>query len=105
VPYMMGITHHDGAVFINPPWTDNLTEALETDNFNASRIIDSGAFPLYGGDDPILNVFNVSARVATDGELLCNDRATAYAGAKNGVFSNSWIYEFDRSYFLLQYPG
>ncbi|KAK2744629.1 hypothetical protein FQN57_004234 [Myotisia sp. PD_48] len=104
VPFIMGTTRHDGAVFIKRPWTADLEEALTVDLFNASAIINSGAFPKPGNPDPIMDTFSVSARVATDGEMRCLDRATAYAGTKNGVFSNAWLYETDLTYSLVFFP-
>jgi hypothetical protein len=62
-------------------------------------VTNSGLFPTPDGANKTLNVFNVTARVATDTIFRCSDEASAYAGVLNDVFApNQYFYEFNRSY-------
>ncbi|KAJ7153841.1 cholinesterase [Mycena filopes] len=45
-----------------------------------------------------LDTFNVTARVANDGEFLCLDQATAHSAVRHNVFKSMWTYQFERSY-------
>lgn len=102
VHLMMGFMRDDGAAFIGFPTTTDVTTALNDDGFNASTVVPSGEFPQPAGSNTTLDVFNVTARVATDGEFRCLDQATAFAGAQNHLFKDIHFYEFNRSY---QTPG
>ncbi|KAJ7648115.1 cholinesterase [Roridomyces roridus] len=61
-------------------------------------ILDSGLFPRPSTGNDTLDIFNVTARVATDGEFLCLDQATAHSSVLHNVFKSMWTYQFDRSY-------
>ena len=102
VPLLMGIMRDDGAPFIGYPTTTNVTQALNTDFFPGSTITGSNDFPTPAGPNVTLDVFNVTARVATDSEFRCIDQATAYSAALHGVVPSIYYYEFNRSY---QTPG
>ena len=99
---MMGTMRDDGAAFIGYPTTTNITQALTADFFPASTIEGSNDFPAPAGPNATLNIFNVTARVATDTELRCIDQASAYSAALHGVLPSVYYYEFNRSY---QTPG
>jgi carboxylesterase type B len=86
VPILMGIMRDDGAAFIPYPTTTDVTGALTAAYANnVTEIVKSGLFPLPMGANATLDVFNVTARVATDGELRCLDQSTAYVGLRNKV--------------------
>lgn len=48
------------------------------------------------------NLFNLTARGATDGLFRCLDQATVFSGVNHDLFESVWTYEFNRSY---QTPG
>ena len=54
------------------------------------------------GANATLDVFNVTARVATDVEFRCVDQATAWSATTHELFESVWFYQFNRSY---QTPG
>ena len=99
VHLLEGLMRDDGAAIIGYVETTNLTESLLDDGFNPYLIESSDLFPLPSGPNATLDVFNVSARVATDTIFRCIDQATAYAGIMNDDFAGSqYFYEFNRSY-------
>jgi hypothetical protein len=98
----MGFTRDDGAAFIGYPKTTNVTAALETDLFPASTVVSSNLFPVSSGPNTTLNVYNVTARVATDSEFRCLDQATAYSATLHSIFPAVYFYEFNRTF---QTPG
>ncbi|KAF7359731.1 Cholinesterase [Mycena venus] len=63
-----------------------------------SAILESGLFPRPSTGNATLDTFNVTARVATDGEFLCIDQATAHSASQHQVFKSIWTYQFERSY-------
>ncbi|KAH7382860.1 cholinesterase [Cadophora sp. MPI-SDFR-AT-0126] len=106
VNVLMGTMRDDSASFTPYPATDDLKTNLINGGLaaQADAAISSGKFPLPSGPDPLLNVFNVTARVSTDVTFSCLDAATMYAGVQNRHFNlpNVYFYEFNRSY---QPPG
>ncbi|KAJ6560950.1 cholinesterase [Mycena sp. CBHHK59/15] len=68
-----------------------------TANLTAA-VLASGAFPFTSTGNATLDVFNVTGRVANDGEFTCLDQATAHSAAMHNVFESVWTYQFDRSY-------
>ena len=58
--------------------------------------------PYPTGPNATLDVFNVTARAATDVEFRCLDQATAWSGVTHNLFESVWYYQFNRSY---QTPG
>ncbi|KAF8303271.1 alpha/beta-hydrolase [Clavulina sp. PMI_390] len=107
VPTMWGWMQYDGAPFVSYP-AANVTVAADLvsqglmNSSVATALVQSGLFPTPNTGNATLDVFNVTARVATDAEFRCLDQATAVAAAKNGVFPETFVYEFGRSY---QTPG
>jgi len=103
VPVLMGFMRDDGAAFIGYPDNTSETEAqaITAQSFNASLVIDSGAFPVPNGPNRTLDLFNVTAQVTTDAEFRCLDEATAYSAVKHSVFEDVYFYEFNRSYQLV----
>ncbi|KAJ6577036.1 cholinesterase [Mycena vulgaris] len=63
-----------------------------------ATILDSGAFPRPSTGNATLDTFNVTGRIANDGEFLCLDQATAHSAVTHKVFKSMWTYQFDRSY-------
>ncbi|PVH87965.1 alpha/beta-hydrolase [Cadophora sp. DSE1049] len=106
VNVLMGTVRDDSGSFTPYPATDDLKTNLINGGFaaQADAVIASGKFPLPSGPDPLLNIFNVTARVSTDVTFSCLDAATMYAGVQNKLFNlpNVYFYEFNRSY---QPPG
>ena len=101
VHVLSGCMRDDGAAIITLVETDNLTTSLTDDSFDASLIENSDLFPLPTGPNVTLDVFNVSARVATDTIFRCIDQATTYASLVSHTFAlNQYFYEFNRSYQL-----
>lgn len=103
VHYLSGLMRDDGAAMITIVDTTNLTTSLNEDGFPASLIESSGLFPLQHSQNGTLDVFNVSARVATDTIFRCIDQASVYAAIHFRKFApDVYFYEFNRSY---QPPG
>lgn len=98
VPLMTGFTHDDGSAFIGYPQTTDLKKEIDNQMFNGTLIVESELFPLPSGPNATLNVYNVTSRVATDGEFRCVGQATAYAATKNKVFPALWHYDWVRTY-------
>ena len=104
VPVLMGFMRDDGAAFISyPAANDSLPEFLTTNGFNVSEITSLSVFPEPATANATLDLFNVSARIATDAEFRCLDEATAYSAVLHDVFEEVWFYEFNRSYQLSFY--
>lgn len=97
VPLMIGTTRDDGAAMIGYPTADeNIQQSL-----NQSGLPSSGPnslFPIPSTSNKTLDIFNTTARVATDGMFRCIDQATAYSGFNNRIFPNVFYYEFNRTY-------
>ncbi|KAF7313860.1 Cholinesterase [Mycena chlorophos] len=58
----------------------------------------SGLFPKPSTGNETLDTFNVTGRIATDGEFRCLDQATAHSAVRHNVFKSMWTYQFERSY-------
>ncbi|THH00985.1 hypothetical protein EW026_g1621 [Hermanssonia centrifuga] len=102
VHHMMGFMRDDGAAFISNPTTSNLMLAVEDAGLPGS-IATSPLFPMPNiSTNALDNVFNVTARGATDGLFRCLDQATAVSAIQHNLFKSMWFYEFNRSY---QTPG
>jgi carboxylesterase type B len=99
VHLLQGLMRDDGAAITSYIQTTNISQAIGADGFNTSVVVNSGLFPIPESANKTLNVFNVTARVATDTIFRCSDEASAYAGLVNDVFApNQYFYEFNRSY-------
>ncbi|PCH35219.1 carboxylesterase from carbohydrate esterase [Wolfiporia cocos MD-104 SS10] len=94
---MMGYMRDDGAAFIGYPTTDNLTQALQN-QYLPTSVVGNPLFTPPTGPNATLDVFNVTARVATDMEFRCLDQATAYSAIQHDLFESVWFYQFNRSY-------
>ncbi|KAK4175607.1 putative cholinesterase [Triangularia setosa] len=99
---LMGITHDDGAPFISfpSPTTTNSTSYLLSQGYSPSLVPSDIVHPNSGNFT--LDLFNTTARLATNAVFRCIDQATAHAALRNNVFSSVYYYEFDRTY---QMPG
>lgn len=106
VPTLWGTTADDGAAFIGfPQQGESLQSAIEAIALSpdlTAKAMSSGLFPQPNTGNLTLDIFNVTARIATDVEFRCLDQATIFSAIKHGVFSDVFYYEFDRSY---QTPG
>ncbi|KAF7375369.1 Cholinesterase [Mycena sanguinolenta] len=93
----------DGADVAGSYALSNTTQATSIEgipiaaNLTAS-ILASGLFPRPSTGNETLDTFNVTARIATDGEFRCLDQATAYSADLHNSFESMWTYQFDRSY-------
>ncbi|KAI2788804.1 hypothetical protein POX_e06825 [Penicillium oxalicum] len=104
VPLMLGTMRDDGAAFIGyPDQGDTLAKFLRKSGLPAALASADQIFPLPSGSNQTLDVFNTTARVATDGIFRCIDQATAFAGFKNHIFPEVYYYEFNRSYQMHDY--
>ncbi|KAI1121563.1 cholinesterase [Nemania abortiva] len=101
VHLMMGTTRDDGAAFIGYPKTSNQSAYLAGLGFNDPS---AGLFPVPQIANKTLALFNMTARLATDGIFRCVDQATVYTGLLNGRFGHVYYYEFNRTYQLTGYP-
>lgn len=106
-PYklMIGYMREDAGAFFPFPTTTNETEYLQSAGFNISQAVLDELFPLPNGTNQTLNVYDVAARVGTDAMFRCDAEATAAAGLASGRYSSIYMYEFERSYQLTNYPG
>lgn len=106
-PYklMIGYMREDAGPFLQFPTTTNETEYLQSSGYNISQPTLDELFPLPNGTNQTLNVYNVAARVGTDAMFRCDAEATAAAGLGSGRYSSIYMYEFERSYQLKDYPG
>ena len=99
VHLLQGLMRDDGGAISNYIQTTNVSEAMESNGFNTSVVVSSGLFPKPYGANKTWDVWNVTARVATDTIFRCSDQASAYAGLLNDVFApNQYFYQFNRSY-------
>jgi len=99
VHILQGLLRDDGGAITSYVQTTNLSQAITADGFNTSVVTNSSLFPIPKGANATLNIWNVTARTATDTIFRCIDQASAYAGALNDVFApNQYFYEFNRSY-------
>ncbi|KAL2017034.1 hypothetical protein VTK56DRAFT_2678 [Thermocarpiscus australiensis] len=99
---MMGIAHDDGAPFISFPQTTNQTAYLASQGFSVPP---ANLFPTPHTGNQTLDLYNSSARLATDGIFRCIDQATVHAGTASGRFGPVYYYEFDRTYQTKGWPG
>lgn len=106
-PYklMLGLMREDAGAFLPFPTTTNETEYLMANGFNISQSTLDELFPLPTGANETLNLYNVTARLATDSMFRCDAEATTFAGLESGRYSSVYAYEFERSYQLTYYPG
>ena len=101
---LMGFMRDDGAAFISYPLpNDTATSFLRSNGFNLSTIGPLSVFPEPSGPNKTLDLFNQTARLATDAEFRCLDEATAYSASIHNIFRDLYFYEFNRSYQLSSY--
>lgn len=102
VPLMLGTTRDDGAALISYPSKGESIKTFLNAQGLPSSVAPSQLFPVPSGSNHTLDIFNTTARVATDGMFRCIDQATAYSGFNNHIFPSTFFYEFNRTY---QMPG
>ncbi|KAI0537737.1 Alpha/Beta hydrolase protein [Xylaria digitata] len=98
---MIGTARDDGAAFIGYPTTTNQSAYLRSLGFDMPL---AELFPIPDITNKTLGLFNVTARLATDGIFRCIDQATTYAALSNDRLSSIYYYEFNRTYQLTGYP-
>ncbi|KAJ4291794.1 hypothetical protein N0V90_009689 [Kalmusia sp. IMI 367209] len=103
VALMTGVMHDDGDPFSSFPKSQNASQALIDQGYNADAILASNLFPLAHTGNTTLDIFNLTARVATDAEFRCLTQSTAFAAAKNRVFPVVYSYEIDRGFQLIEW--
>ncbi|KAI2636430.1 alpha/beta-hydrolase [Hypomontagnella submonticulosa] len=101
VRIMMGITHDDGAPFIDFPTTTNQSAYLASQGYDVPP---TDLFPIPNIANKTLALFEMSTHLATDGVFRCIDQATVYAGLKNNRFHPVYFYEFNRTYQTTGWP-
>lgn len=94
---MMGYMRDDGAAFIGYPTSGNLTQGL-LEQYLPASVANNSLFPEPTGTNATLDVFNVTARTATDVEFRCLDQATAWSAIQHDLFESVWFYQYNRSY-------
>jgi carboxylesterase type B len=92
---MMGTMRDDGTGFNTYPNTTDRPAYLQTVGYTDPS---SYLFPTPSGANQTLDLYNVTARISTDGMFRCIDEATVYAATQNNRSSSIYYYEFDRSY-------
>ncbi|KAJ7767292.1 cholinesterase [Mycena metata] len=93
----------DGADFAGSFPSSTTTQSLSIEGIGIAEnltaaVLNSGLFPRPSTGNATLDTFNVTTRVATDGEFRCLDQATAHSAVQNKVFQSTWTYQFERSY-------
>ncbi|KAI8949605.1 Alpha/Beta hydrolase protein [Xylaria longipes] len=102
VHLMMGTTRDDGAAFIGYPTTTNQSAYLASLGIDVPS---AELFPVPEIENQTLALFNMTARLATDGIFRCIDQATTYAALFNDrLLGSIYYYEFNRTYQLTNYP-
>ncbi|KAJ5748399.1 uncharacterized protein N7511_010095 [Penicillium nucicola] len=98
VPLMIGTMRDDGAAMIGYPNSGETIQKFLYESGLPESIAPSALFPVPSTANLTLDIFNTTARAATDAIFRCVDEATAYAGTKHDVFPEIFYYEFNRSY-------
>lgn len=99
---LMGVMRDDGAALIAYPDTSNETAYLAEIGWTEPP---ADLFPIPNGTNQTLDLFNMTLRYATDGMFRCIDQATVYSGLQNGLWSEVYYYEFERSYQEYNWPN
>lgn len=107
VPTLWGSMAEDAGAFIGYPTPDmNASTAISSLNSLSAnlteQIVSSGLFPVPNTGNFTLDLYNVSARIATDIQFRCLDQATVYSAVKHNSLGPSYYYQFDKAY---QTPG
>ncbi|KAJ7215764.1 Alpha/Beta hydrolase protein [Mycena haematopus] len=83
----------DGAYFAGSYPKSTTTQAVSIEGIPVAAnvttaILESGLFPRPSTGNETLDTFNVTARVATDGEFRCVDQATAHSASLHSTFAS-----------------
>lgn len=100
---MIGVMRDDGGPFSKFSTSANASQALTEQGFNSAEILESNQFPVPQGGNATIDVFNLTARVATDAEFRCLGQSTAVVGSENNVFPVIYSYEIDRAYQIIEW--
>ncbi|KAJ4360411.1 uncharacterized protein N0V89_000973 [Didymosphaeria variabile] len=103
VALMTGVMENDGDPFTSFSKSSNVSQALTDQGYDANAILRSGLFPLPQSGNATLDMFNVTARVATDAEFRCTTQSTAFSAVLNRVFPVVYSYEIDRGFQLVEW--
>ncbi|KAI1296158.1 Alpha/Beta hydrolase protein [Xylaria venustula] len=98
---LIGTTRDDGAAFIGYPASANQTSYLSSLGFDVPS---SELFPVPNITNRTLGLFNMTARLATDGIFRCIDQATTYAALSDDLLGSIYYYEFNRTYQTTSWP-
>ncbi|KAJ6044301.1 uncharacterized protein N7446_002496 [Penicillium canescens] len=98
IPLMIGTMRDDGAAMIGYPTAGETIQTFLNKSGVPESIAPSHLFPVPSTANATLDIFNTTARIATDAIFRCVDEATAYAGMTNHIFPDIFYYEFNRSY-------
>lgn len=105
-PYklLIGVMREDGAALVAYPDTTNETAYFQEIGW---PVPPASLFPIPSASvstNQSLDLFNMTARYATDGMFRCIDEATVVAGLDSGLWHNVYYYEMERSYQLYSWP-
>ncbi|KAK5167140.1 uncharacterized protein LTR77_007870 [Saxophila tyrrhenica] len=101
---MTGFMRDDGAAFISyPEPNDTLSSFIKSNGFNLPRIGALSTYPTPSGPNATLDIFNTTARIATDSEFRCLAFASAYSATLHSTLCEIYFYEFNRSYQSIGY--
>lgn len=98
VTLMTGVMRDDGGPFSSFSKNLDPSRTLSDQGFNSKDILDSGKFPVSESGNRTIDVFNLTARVATDAMFRCLGQSTALTASEKGIFPVVYAYEFDRAY-------
>ncbi|KAI2642677.1 cholinesterase [Xylaria nigripes] len=101
VHLMIGATRDDGAALIGYPNSTDKSAYLGALGFNVPP---ARLFPIPRIANQTLALFNMTARLATNGIFRCLNQATVYSSLLNDRLSSVYYYEFNRTYQLTNYP-
>jgi carboxylesterase type B len=100
VALITGVMHDDGGPFTSFSKGLNASQTLTDQGYNANAILGSGLFPVPQSGNVTLDIFNLTARVATDVSFRCPTQATVFSAIKSKVFPVVYSYEIDRGFQL-----
>ncbi|KAF9734810.1 Para-nitrobenzyl esterase 4 [Paraphaeosphaeria minitans] len=96
VALITGVMHDDGGPFTSFSKSLNASQTLTDQGYDANDILGSGLFPVPQSGNTTLDIFNLTARVATDVSFRCPTQSTIFSAIKNKVFPVVYSYEIDR---------
>ncbi|KAF2437823.1 cholinesterase [Karstenula rhodostoma CBS 690.94] len=103
VALMTGVMRDDGAPFSSFSKSLNASQTLTDQGYDADDILGSDLFPVPQSGNATLDIFNLTARVATDAMFRCPTQSTGFSALKSKVFPVVYSYEIDRGFQLVSW--